>query len=74
MTLVNALGTPGAHENILGVIGHADHLVGHHLPRGEDQIESPVGEQPIHLGRPVVSDFPPGNLIEKIPGHHPQGG
>ena len=58
MTLVDALGSARAHEDVLVVVGHADHLMGNDLADGEDQIKAALHQQPIDLGRPAIVDFP----------------
>ena len=55
MALVDAGAAAHAHEYVLGVVGHADHLVGHDLPDGEDQVEGRVEQEFVDLGRPADS-------------------
>ena len=49
---VDAFAAAGADENVLVVVGHADHFMRHHLADGEDQVEAAFEKHAVHLRRP----------------------
>ena len=49
VALVDHSAAAQAHEQVLGVVGHAHHLVGDHLAHGEDQVEAAVHQQVVDL-------------------------
>src|ERR1700675_2934813 len=66
MAAVYALPASGAHENVLVVVRHADDLVGHDLTDGENQIETALRNQPIHLGRPRIVQLAFRLLVDEL--------
>ena len=54
MAFVDPFGAAGSHKNIFVIIGHPDHLMWDHLSDGEDQVMSPLHQQPVDLGRPGI--------------------
>ncbi len=54
---IDALAAAGANEDVLVVVGHADHFVRHNLADGEHQIEAAVRDQPVYLRRPGVVEL-----------------
>src|SRR5579863_8771300 len=54
MAPVYALAASRAHENILRVVGHAYHFMGHDLADRENKIEVAMDNEPVHLCRPRV--------------------
>lgn len=63
MTAIDPLPAAGADKDILVVIGHPDHLMGHHLADGEDEIRTVFNQQFIHLGRPGIVDPAFGDIV-----------
>ncbi len=61
-----------ADEEVLVVVGHADHLVGHHLAQREDQVVATLADEPVHLGRPGLVEAAAGGLGDKGGGHFAQ--
>ncbi len=59
MRAVDAHDAAGADENILVVVGHADHLVRHHLADGEDEVVAAVAHELVHLRGPLVVELDP---------------
>ena len=57
MAPVDALAASRAHENILCVVGHAHHFMGHDLADGENEIEAAMHNEPVHLCRPRVVEL-----------------
>ena len=51
---MNAERTGRADQDVLVVIGHADHFVRHHLADGKHQVEASLGDHAVHLRRPGV--------------------
>ena len=43
----------GPYKDVLVVVGHSDDFVRHDLAEGEDQIESPLNQQVVHLSGPI---------------------
>ena len=54
MAAVDALAASRAHQDVLVVVGHADHFVGHDLADGEDQVEAALRDEPVDLRRPRI--------------------
>ena len=44
-------GAAAAHKQVLGLVGHTDHFVGHHLADGEDQVIFGVQKAPVEFHR-----------------------
>src|SRR5216684_7754283 len=57
MAAVYAFTAADAYKNILVVIRHADDFMGHDLTDGENQIETALCDQPIHLCRPRIIEL-----------------
>src|SRR5579863_10449661 len=54
MAPVYALTASRAHENVLCVVGHAYHFMGHDLADGENEIEVAMHNEPVYLCRPRI--------------------
>ncbi len=48
---VDHAGPASAHKDILGVVGHAYHLMGHHLADGQNQVVCRVHQMAVDLHR-----------------------
>ena len=55
---VDAFAAACADQNVLGVVGHADDFMGHDLADGENEIESALRNEPVHLRGPRVISLP----------------
>ncbi len=73
MALVDAGAAAYAHEDVLGVVCHADDLVWNHLTYGKDKVEGRVQQQFVHLRRPVVVHLPFRNLLHIRSWHRAHG-
>ena len=73
MAPVDAGRASSAHEDVLVVVRHADDLVRHHLPDGQDEIVLPGPDQigQLHGPRKIHRAF--GNLPDKLPRHLADG-
>src|SRR5258708_33495642 len=69
MAAVYALPASGAHENVLVVVRHADDFMGHDLTDRENQIETALRNQPIHLGRPRIVQLAFRLLMDELRRH-----
>ena len=59
-----------AHEDVLIPVGHAYHLVGHHLADGQNQIVGGIQQKPVHFHVDGVGNHALGNFGHVFPGHH----
>src|SRR5580704_546095 len=57
MAAVDALSASRAHKNVLVVIGHANNFVGHDLADRENEIETAMRNQSVHLCRPRIVEL-----------------
>ena len=60
--LVDHVAAAHAYEQVLGVVGHAHHLMGHHLARGDDEVVAFVHDPPIDLRRDGIGPKALGDL------------
>src|SRR5690554_7941246 len=58
VALVDTLTATRTHEDVLVVVGHPHHFVGHHLTDGKDQVEAPLHQQSVYLCRPGEVQLP----------------
>ena len=63
---VDALAAACADQDVLGVVGHADHFVGHDLADGEDEIESAARDEPIDLRGPRIVELAFGLFADEL--------
>src|ERR1700722_4038223 len=73
MAAVYALPATRAHENILVVIGHAYHFMGHDLADGDNEIEAAACNEPVHLRRPGIAQLAFGLLKDELGRDFAQG-
>ena len=73
MAPVDAVLAPGAHEDVLVVVRHADHLVRHDLPDGQDEIVLPGPDQVGQLDGPREIHRALGNPPHELPRHLADG-
>src|SRR6266404_1676564 len=63
---VYALSASCANKNVLVVVRHADDFVGHDLTDRENQIETALRNQPVHLGRPRIVQLAFRLLVDEL--------
>src|SRR4029077_7625549 len=63
---VYALSASCANKNVLVVVRHANDFMGDDLPDRENQIETALRNQPVHLGRPRVVQLAFGLLMDEL--------
>ena len=66
MAFIDRLLAACAHEEVLQVVGHADHLVGNHLADGNQERIAAVAERAVDLDRPIVADGASGGLPDEV--------
>ena len=66
MAAVDSIAASGADENVLVVIGHANHFMGHDLADREDEIKATTRNEPVHLRRPCIVQLAFRLLINKL--------
>src|SRR5258708_13913985 len=66
MAAVYAFSPSGAHQNVLVVVRHADDFMRHDLADRENQIETALCNQPIHLGRPRIVQLAFRLLVDEL--------
>jgi len=69
VTAVDSLAAASAHQNIFGVIGHANHFMRHNLAYRKNQVESALDNEPIHLRRPGKVELALGLLVNELRRH-----
>ena len=62
---IDALAPARADEDVLRVVGHADHFVRHHLADRQNQIEAAPRDELVHLRRPGVVQLALGLLLNE---------
>ena len=70
--LVDHVGPAAPDEEVLRVVGHADHLVGDDLPGRDDEVVLLVHYEPVHLDGHRVLPEPLGDLLHRVGGHFPE--
>src|SRR5438128_6080410 len=70
---VDAVGAAGSDQNILVVIGHADHFMWDDLANRENEIELSASDEPVYLGRPVIIEAPFRLFADEIAGNNSDG-
>ena len=74
VALVDHAAAAQAHEQVLGVVGHAHHLVGDHLAHGQDQVKAAVHQQVVDLHLNVGDIQALADLAHHLGGHLAQHG
>jgi hypothetical protein len=69
---VDALAASRAHQDVLVVIGHADHFMGHNLADGKNKIEAAPRDEPVDLGRPCVVQLALRLFADELCGNFPE--
>ena len=70
---IDALAAARADQNVLVVVGHADHFMGHDLADGKNQIEAALRDQPVDLRRPGIIQLAFRLLANELGGNLAQG-
>ena len=73
VALVDARRPAGADEQVLVVVGHADHFVRHDLADREDQVVAALPHQPVELRRPRLAVDALGGLGDELGRHLADG-
>jgi hypothetical protein len=66
---IDAVAASRAHQNVLVVVGHADHFMGHDLADGENQIEAAPRDELVDLRRPRITQLAFRLLADKLGGN-----
>ena len=66
MALVDHGAAAQAHKQVLGIVGHAHHLVGHHLAHRQNQVESAVHQQVVYFHLDLRGIQAAADLVDKV--------
>jgi hypothetical protein len=70
---VDAIGTARTYEDVLRIVGHADHFMQHDLADGEHEIMTAARDEAIGLRGPWLMQLALGNLFNELAGYFAEG-